>query len=198
MLFQDDFFKNQYIKDAHSSVFDFFKYLMDHPSNLEKMQKEMTKLKTQLMLKYKNINFQEKLIMASLIEKETCVDHERSRIAGVFYHRLAKKMKLQCDPTVIYAVTNGQGLFNRPISKVDLKSDSPFNTYRFEGLPPGPICNPGKASLIAAFEPMETNDLYFVVKGGGEHEFSKTLENHNKAVANLRKLEKEKNDNRLY
>ncbi len=158
----------------------------------EKMEKEMTKLKSQLMLKYKQVNFQEKLIMASLIEKETRVDHERPRIAGVFYHRLSKKMKLQCDPTVIYAVTNGQGVLNRPISKIDLKTDSPFNTYRFEGLPPGPICNPGKASLIAAFEPIETQDLYFVVKGGGEHEFSKTLANHNKAVANLRKLEKEK------
>jgi UPF0755 protein len=99
-------------------------------------------------------------------------------------------MRLQCDPTVIYALTQGKELFARSLTKTDLKTESPFNTYRVQGLPPAPICNPGKASLLAAFSPLKTDELYFVLKKGREHEFSHSLINHNKAVQNLRRLEK--------
>ena len=160
-------------------------------SLLDRMQKEMEKILNDLSKEYSSKDIKEKLIMASLIEKETSVDHERPRIAGVFYNRLRKKMKLQCDPTVIYAVTHGKQFLSRPLSKTDLMIDSPFNTYRIYGLPPAPICNPGKESIIAALNPLTTNELFFVVKEEGrEHEFNDSLENHNIAVQKLRKRER--------
>ena len=121
------------------------------------------------------------LIMASLIEKETAVPGERSLIAGVFVRRLQSGMKLQTDPTVIYAM--GQE-FDGDIRRRDLDIDSPYNTYRYRGLPPTPIAAPGRESIRAALQPdMESNALYFVAMGDGRHYFSETLEEHNRAVS---------------
>lgn len=139
-------------------------------------------------LPFKNIH--EMLIMASIIEKETGVADERSVVASVFINRLKKGMRLQTDPTVIYAVTEGETDFGRKISKADLQYDSPYNTYKYYGLPPGPICNPGIESLRAAVNPANTNFLYFVADGKGGHNFAKNLNEHNSNVKDYRGLSK--------
>lgn len=131
-------------------------------------------------LPYKNIN--EMMTMASIIEKETSVAAERPRVASVFMNRLAKRMRLQTDPTVIYAITEGEFELKRALKKSDLSIDSPYNTYRNYGLPPAPICNPGIASMEAAAHPESTSYLYFVADGKGGHNFSKTLAEHNRNV----------------
>lgn len=122
----------------------------------------------------------EALIMASLIEKETGAPHERGEIAGVFVRRLEKGMRLQTDPTVIYALGDE---FEGPLRRVDLQYDSPYNTYMYGGLPPTPIALPGRASIRAALNPEPGDTLYFVSRGDGTHYFSRTLEEHNRAVA---------------
>lgn len=122
----------------------------------------------------------EALIMASIIEKETGLASERSTIAGVFVRRLNKKMKLQTDPTVIYAMGKQ---FNGNIRKKDLDIDSPYNTYRYKGLPPSPIALVGREAIHAALHPEKGKSLYFVAKGDGSHYFSETLKEHNRAVA---------------
>ncbi|PIQ95667.1 MAG: aminodeoxychorismate lyase [Nitrospinae bacterium CG11_big_fil_rev_8_21_14_0_20_56_8] len=122
--------------------------------------------------------FHEIVTLASLIEKETGVDEERKLISSVFHNRLKKRMRLQTDPSVIYALEE----FDGNIRKRDLFVDSPYNTYRYSGLPPGPIANPGLKSVIAALFPVRTNHLYFVSKQDGSHYFSSTLEEHNRAV----------------
>ncbi len=129
----------------------------------------------------------EVLTLASLIEKEAQVDDERPLISAVYHNRLRKGMRLQCDPTVIYALGER---FDGNIRKQDLKIDSPYNTYRYAGLPPGPIANAGWRSLEAAVNPAQTDDLYFVATGTkGRHKFSRTLKAHNRAVQQyLRKL----------
>ena len=131
-------------------------------------------------------NKEEALILASIIEKETGIASERPRIAGVFINRLRKKMKLQADPTVIYAVTQGKYLLTRSLSRNDLKIDSPYNTYLYPGLPPTPIANSGKAAIEAALHPLTTNELFFVVDGKGGHNFSSSLAEHNQHVSNYR------------
>lgn len=128
----------------------------------------------------------EALALASIIEKETNLAIERPRIAGVFVNRLRKKMRLQADPTVIYAITKGEYVFARAITKADLKVDSPYNTYMYTGLPPTAIASPGIAALEAALHPLETKDLYFVVNGKGGHNFSSSLNEHNQHVNNYR------------
>lgn len=122
----------------------------------------------------------EVVTLASLIEKETGVGDERALIASVYHNRLKKKMRLQCDPTVIYGLPD----FDGNLTKKDLEYDSPYNTYKYAGLPPGPICSPGKGALEAALYPESTLFLYFVAKGdkSGRHVFSKTLAEHNRAV----------------
>ena len=131
---------------------------------------------------------QEMLILASIVEKETGIAAERGKVASVFINRLRLGMKLQTDPTVIYAVTNGEMNLNRPIYKRDLAYDSPYNTYVYEGLPPAPICSPGKEAIMAVAHPENTPYLYFVADGEtGGHRFAKSLSEHNDNVAHYRR-----------
>ncbi|MBR6327765.1 MAG: endolytic transglycosylase MltG [Alphaproteobacteria bacterium] len=124
----------------------------------------------------------ELLILASIIEKETGVKAERAHIASVFYNRLNKGMPLQTDPTVIYALTQGNKDLGRSLTRKDLGVDSPYNTYLYKGLPPTPICNPGLKALEAAAHPDTTPDFYFVADGKGGHRFAKTLAEHNQNI----------------
>lgn len=135
----------------------------------------------------------EAIILASIIEKETSVESERFKIASVFVNRLNKKMRLQSDPTVIYALTLGKEKFNRSLTYKDLRFDSPYNTYVTHGLPPGAISNPGINSIKAALNPERTSFYYFVADGTGGHTFSSTYAQHHKKVLNWRTLRKSKN-----
>lgn len=139
-----------------------------------------------------NLSFHQIVTLASLIEKETGVDEERKVISSVFHNRLKKNMLLQTDPTVIYAIAN----FDGNIRKKDLKIDSPYNTYKYRGLPPGPIASPGLKSIIAALEPIESEYLYFVSRKDGSHQFSSNLKDHNRAVRKyqLRRVSRIKNN----
>ena len=128
--------------------------------------------------------------LASIVEKETGRADERSRVASVFVNRLQKKMKLQSDPTIIYGLVGGKGTLGRPIKRSEITQPSPFNTYVVDGLPPGPIANPGRASLEATANPARTRDLFFVADGTGGHSFSETYDAHNRNVARLRAIEK--------
>jgi UPF0755 protein len=129
--------------------------------------------------------------LASIIEKETGKPDERSRVAAVFVNRLKQRMKLQSDPTIIYGLVGGKGTLGRPIKRSEIMQPSPYNTYVVEGLPPGPIANPGRASLEAAANPARTRDLFFVADGTGGHSFTETYEQHQKNVAKLRTMEKQ-------
>ncbi|MFQ6083583.1 MAG: endolytic transglycosylase MltG [Candidatus Aminicenantia bacterium] len=124
--------------------------------------------------------------LASLIEKETSVPVERTLISAVFHNRLKKGMKLECDPTIIYALKK-EGIYQDRLRKRDLAFDSPYNTYLYYGLPPGPICSPGKKSIEAALYPASVNYLYFVSKNDGTHYFSNNLKEHNQAVRKYQK-----------
>jgi len=126
------------------------------------------------------------VVVASLVEKETGKPEERSRVAAVFLNRLKQKIKLQSDPTIIYGLVGGKGTLGRPIMKSEITQPTPYNTYLIDGLPPGPISNPGRASLEAAANPARTRELYFVADGTGGHAFAETYEQHQKNVARLR------------
>jgi UPF0755 protein len=129
--------------------------------------------------------------LASIVEKETGKADERSRVAAVFVNRLKQKIKLQSDPTIIYGLVGGKGTLGRPIRRSEITQPSPYNTYVIDGLPPGPISNPGRASLEAAANPARTRDLYFVADGTGGHAFTETYDQHQKNVAKLRSMEKQ-------
>jgi UPF0755 protein len=131
------------------------------------------------------------ITLASIVEKETGKADERSRVAAVFVNRLRQKIKLQSDPTIIYGLVGGKGTLGRPIKRSEITQPSPYNTYVIEGLPPGPIANPGRASLEAVANPARTRDLFFVADGTGGHSFTETYDQHQKNVAKLRALEKQ-------
>jgi len=131
------------------------------------------------------------VVLASIVEKETGKADERSRVAAVFVNRLRQKIKLQSDPTIIYGLVGGKGTLGRPIKRSEIQQPSPYNTYVIEGLPPGPIANPGRASLEAAANPARTRDLFFVADGTGGHAFTETYDQHQKNVAKLRTMEKQ-------
>ena len=142
----------------------------------------------QLPLKSK----EELVTLASIVEKETGKEDERAHVASVFYNRLAKGMRLQSDPTVLYGIFGGEGRpADRPIYQSDLDRDTPYTTYRIKGLPPGPLANPGREALEATALPWKTKDLYFVADGTGGHVFAETLEDHNANVKRWRKAQAE-------
>lgn len=124
--------------------------------------------------------------LASLVEAETSLPEERARVAGVFTNRLARGMLLQCDPTVVFALQR-RGEWTGRLLRVHWETDDPYNTYRYPGLPPGPINNPGRAAIAAAIAPEIHTYLYFVAQPGGGHSFSRTLKEHNRAVAKMRR-----------
>jgi UPF0755 protein len=136
----------------------------------------------------------ELVTLASIVEKETGRVDERPRVAGVFVNRLRKHMKLESDPTIVYGLVFGKGTLGHSISKTELQESTPYNTYIIAGLPPGPICNPGKAALEAAANPATTKDIFFVADGTGGHAFAETLDQHLKNVAHWREIEKDAKD----
>ncbi|MBT3923353.1 MAG: endolytic transglycosylase MltG [Nitrospina sp.] len=156
-----------------------------HSPELKMVQKMVATFKERILVpqlmksaEKSSLSWHEIITLASLIEKETGLDSERKIISSVFYNRLRKNMRLQTDPTVIYAIEK----FDGNIRKRDLKIDSPYNTYRYKGLPPGPIANPGLKSIVAAISPIKSDHLYFVSRQDGSHHFSSTLVEHNQAV----------------
>ena len=132
----------------------------------------------------------ELVILASIVEKETGRGDERPRVAGVFLNRLSKRMKLQSDPTIVYGIVGGKGTLGRGILRSEIERATPYNTYVIEGLPPGPIANPGRAALEAVANPLKTRDLFFVADGTGGHAFAETLDQHNRNVARWRQIER--------
>ena len=137
-------------------------------------------------------NKKEVIILASIIEKETSLDEERAHIASVFLNRLKQKMRLQSDPTVIYGLSDKTGIFKRKLWSNDLKKKHPYNTYVIYGLPPTPISNPGKASIEAVLNPIDSADLYFVANGTGGHTFAPTYAEHQDNVDQWRQIKKNK------
>lgn len=135
---------------------------------------------------------EEALVLASIVEKETGLAEERPQVAAVFINRLRKGMKLQSDPTVVYGVTGGKGPLGRGLRRSELDRHTPYNTYAIEGLPPGPIANPGLDAIEAVLNPAETEALYFVADGTGGHAFAETLSEHNANVRRWRKIEAER------
>ncbi len=129
--------------------------------------------------------------LASIVEKETGKADERSRVAAVFVNRIRQKMKLQSDPTIIYGLVGGKGTLGRPIVRSEIDQPTPYNTYVITGLPPGPIANPGRASLDATANPSRTKDLFFVADGSGGHAFAENLQQHQQNVAKLRQFEQQ-------
>ncbi|MGF1475088.1 MAG: endolytic transglycosylase MltG [Geminicoccaceae bacterium] len=133
---------------------------------------------------------EEAITLASIVERETLVNDEDPEVAGVFVNRLRRGIRLQSDPTVIYAVTDGTGDLEGPIRQSHLRHESPYNTYLVEGLPPGPIGNPGRSAIAATLNPAETENLFFVADGTGRHRFAKTNEEHAANVRHWRRIER--------
>ena len=129
------------------------------------------------------------MVLASVVEKETGLAAERPHVAAVFINRLRKGIRLQSDPTVIYGLAPATGALDRSLTRADLEQATPYNTYVIDGLPPHPICNPGRAAIAAVLSPATSDDLYFVADGSGGHVFAATLDQHNRNVAAWRKLQ---------
>ncbi len=129
--------------------------------------------------------------LASIVEKETGRADERSRVAAVFANRIRQNMKLQSDPTIIYGLVGGKGTLGRPIMRSEIDQPTPYNTYVITGLPPGPIANPGRASLEAVANPARTKELFFVADGTGGHTFAENLQQHQQNVTKLRQFEQQ-------
>jgi UPF0755 protein len=134
----------------------------------------------------------EAVILASIVERETAKPEERPHVAAVYLNRLRQGMRLEADPTVIYAASNGAGVLDHLLTKAELRVDSPYNTYRYAGLPPGPICSPGRDAIEAVLHPAASDDLYFVADGTGGHAFSRDFAAHDAAVARWRGLNETK------
>ncbi len=132
---------------------------------------------------------EEFVILASIVEKETGRADERPRVAGVFINRLRRKMRLQSDPTIVYGIAGGKGTLGRGILRSEIDKATPYNTYVIDGLPPGPIANPGRAALEAVANPSRTKDIYFVADGTGGHVFAETLDQHQRNVVKWRQVE---------
>jgi len=167
-------------------------------AELTRMAKAQTKLVDEIWAKRASdlpIKSPGELVtLASIVEKETGKADERPRVAGVFVNRLQKHMRLQSDPTIVYGLVFGKGTLGHPITKAELDQPTPYNTYNIDGLPPGPICNPGRAALEAVANPMRTKELYFVADGTGGHAFAETLDQHLKNVAHWRQVEQDAKD----
>ena len=143
-------------------------------------------------------NRREVVILASMIEKETALPAERQKVAAVFVNRLRIKMKLESDPTTIYGITGGKGTLGRDLTRADLQSPSGYNTYVVPGLPSGPICNPGRASILAATSPASRDhSLYFVADGQGGHAFAINVYEHNRNVARWKEAQKQRQEQGL-
>jgi UPF0755 protein len=172
----------------------FYSYGDSRAQLVQRMRKTMNKVLGELWFaRSRNLGLgtqRDALTLASMIEKETALAGERTRISAVFHNRLRRSMRLQSDPTVVYGLTQGAGPLTRPLTRRDLAHPSPYNTYRTSGLPPGPIANPGRAAIHAALNPASTDELYFVADGKGGHLFAKTLAAHNRNVARWRRLKR--------
>ncbi len=175
-------------------------YLYEATDNLEKIIKNisiLSKKKAELIWNNRNKkipieDIYEMFILASIVEKETAIENEKNLVAGVFYNRLNKKMRLQSDPTVEFSITLGQNKLGRKLLRKDLKFKSDYNTYTNNGLPPGPICYPGVESMKGVANPSKTKYIYFVAdKLNGGHLFSSNYEEH---LENIRKMRKIKNE----
>ena len=175
-------------------------YLYEATDNLEKIIKNisiLSKKKAELIWNNRNKkipieDIYEMFILASIVEKETAIENEKNLVAGVFYNRLNKKMRLQSDPTVEFSITLGQNKLGRKLLRKDLKFKSDYNTYTNNGLPPGPICYPGIESMKGVANPSKTKYIYFVAdKLNGGHLFSSNYKEH---LENIRKMRKIKNE----
>lgn len=177
----------------------FYSFNDTKAATLKRMQDAMTKTIDELWEKRdQSIPIKTKeqaIILASIVEKETGVDSERPLVASVFTNRLLKGMKLQSDPTIIYSYARGNRALERPIRMSDIRNSSPFNTYYIYGLPPSPICNPGRASIEAVLNPPKTDYLYFVANGYNKgHTFAKNLRQHNNNVIKYRNYIKKRRE----
>jgi UPF0755 protein len=174
----------------------FYSYNDTKQGMVKRMQDSMNKAINELWEKRdKTIPIKSKeeaIILASIVEKETSLNSERGLVASVFTNRLRKGIKLQSDPTIIYSFTFGDKKLERQIRVSDIQNNSNFNTYHIYGLPPAPICNPGLASIKAVLNPLNSDYIYFVASGRGDHIFSATLQEHNANVARYRRLIREK------
>jgi UPF0755 protein len=176
---------------------DTYKYSrgMTRQQAIELMQAEQRKLVERLWaarqpdLPVKTI--EEAITLASIVEKETGSKDERDKVAAVFVNRLRQNIRLQSDPTILYGLFLGEVAWGRPIYKSEIQQKTAHNTYQIDGLPPTPICNPGKSALEATLNPAKTNDMYFVANGQGGHVFTQNLKDHNAAVATWRKVEQD-------
>lgn len=169
-----------------------FRRGMTRQKLVEDMQTAQKKLLDELWAARKPVAViatpEQAVTLASIVEKETAQPDERPVIASVFINRLEKGMRLQSDPTIIYGIVGGKGKLDRALTRTDIETTTPYNTYRINGLPPGPIANPGRAALEAVLNPEQTDKLFFVADGSGGHAFAATLDEHNRNVKNWRKI----------